>query len=243
MYGTNEMYKELPGIDVTFKSNHKFSDLLEHFTSQIPPEAIKLECRVQKIMHKGNKISLELADDTHLEADYIIFTPSAGVLKWAVANKLFQPQLPLEKINAIKSVGFGTVGKILLRYKQYCKICTVCITNLKCYVYSRYEEPWWPSENFEGFAFLHKNPSDYTEEEAVKDWTRNALGLYAISHRPNVLLMWITGAAMRHVETLSDEEIKFDAVRIINQFLSKDYPNIPQPEEIMVRKSTIYFVF
>ena len=59
--------------------------------------------------------------------------------------------------------------------------------------------------------------------------------MYAISHRPNMLLVWLTGAAMRHVETLTDEEIKSDAVNLINRFLSKDYPNLPLPEEIMVR--------
>ena len=52
--------------------------------------------------------------------------------------------------------------------------------------------------------------------------------------RPKMLLLWLTGAAMRHVETLSDEEIKFDAVNLINRFLSKDYPNLPPPEEILV---------
>ena len=101
-------------------------------------------------------------------------------------------------------------------------------------VFHRYEEPWWPSDDFEGFAFLHKNPSNYTETEAERDWTRSALGLYAISHRPNTLLVWLTGAAMRHVETLSEEEIKSDAAGLINRFLSKDYPNLPLPEEIMV---------
>ena len=52
--------------------------------------------------------------------------------------------------------------------------------------------------------------------------------------RPNILLLWLTGAAMRHVETLPDEEVKLDAVNLINRFLSKDYPNLPPPEEIMV---------
>ena len=103
-------------------------------------------------------------------------------------------------------------------------------------MHNRYKEAWWPSENFDGFAFIHNDPSNYTEEEAAKDWTRNALGLYAITHRPNMLLMWLTGAAMRHVETMSDEEIQSDAVRIIKKFLSKDYPCIPKPEEIMVGK-------
>ena len=109
------MYEELPGIDVTYKSNHKYSDLLEHFTSKIPAEAIRLETRVQKVINQGNKIQLQLGDDELVEADYVLFTPSAGVLKWAVTNSMFQPQLPLGKVNAIKSIGYGTVGKIFLR--------------------------------------------------------------------------------------------------------------------------------
>ena len=109
------MYEELPGIDVTFKSSHKYADMLGHFTSKIPSEAIRLETRVQKVIHQGNKVHLRLGDDELLEADYVIFTPSAGVLKWAVSNSLFEPQLPPSKVNAIKSIGYGTVGKILLR--------------------------------------------------------------------------------------------------------------------------------
>ena len=109
------MYEELPGIDVTFKSGHKYADMLDHFTSKIPSEAIRLETGVQKVIHLGNKVHLRLGDDELLEADYVIFTPSAGVLKWAVSNSLFEPQLPSSKVNAIKSIGYGTVGKILLR--------------------------------------------------------------------------------------------------------------------------------
>ena len=116
MYGSSEMWEELPGRqDVTFKGNHKYTDLLEHFTSKIPQEAIRLGVGVEKVTHKGQKIHLQLGDDTILEADYVIFTPSAGVLKWAVSNRLFHPELPSDKINAIKSVGYGTVGKLLLR--------------------------------------------------------------------------------------------------------------------------------
>ena len=142
-----------------------------------------------------------------MEADYVIFTPSAGVLKWAVKNRLFQPQLPQSKVDAIKSVGFGTVGKIFLRYK----------------------EPWWPNERFEGFAFVHNNLSNYTEGEAKRDWTRSALGIYSVRHRPSTLLMWLTGAAMRHVEALSDEEIKSDTTELLNRFLAKDYPEMTPP--------------
>ena len=60
------------------------------------------------------------------------------------------------------------------------------------------------------------------------------MGLYAISHRPNMLLIWLTGAAMRHVERLSEDEIKSDIVNLMHRFLSKDYPNLPLPEDILV---------
>lgn len=109
------MYEELDGIDVTFKSNYKYADLLQHFISKIPTEAIRLDTKVQKVTQKGNKINLQLGEDELLETDFVIFTPSAGVLKWAVSSDYFQPQLPLSKVNAIKSIGFGTVGKIFLR--------------------------------------------------------------------------------------------------------------------------------
>ena len=118
MYGmySNNMYEELPGRqDVIFKGTHKYADLLEHFTSQIPQKDIRLGVGVEKVIQKGTKINLQLGDDTILEADYVIFTPSAGVLKWAVSNRMFQPELPTDKVNAIKSVGYGTAGKLLLR--------------------------------------------------------------------------------------------------------------------------------
>ena len=115
MYGSSEMYEELPGRDVTFKGNHKYTDLLEHFTSKIPQKAMRLGVEVEKGTQKGTKISLQSGDDIILEADYVIFTPSAGVLKWAVSNRMFQPELPTNKVKAIKTVGYGTVGKLLLR--------------------------------------------------------------------------------------------------------------------------------
>ena len=49
-----------------------------------------------------------------------------------------------------------------------------------------------------------------------------------------MLLIWLTGAAMRHVERLSEDEIKSDIVNLMHRFLSKDYPNLPLPEDILV---------
>ena len=67
------MYEELDGIDVTFKSNYKYADLLQHFISKIPTEAIRLDTKVQKVTQKGNKINLQLGEDELLETDFVIF--------------------------------------------------------------------------------------------------------------------------------------------------------------------------
>jgi monoamine oxidase len=110
------MYENLPGIDVTFKADHKYTDILKHFTDDIPRENIRLGAKVKKIKMVGAGISLDLEGDERLAADYVIFTPSVGVLKWAVSDGiLFDPPLSENKVRAIKSVGFGTVGKIFIR--------------------------------------------------------------------------------------------------------------------------------
>merc|ERR1719322_1388932 len=41
---------------------------------------------------------------------------------------------------------------------------------------------------------------------------------------------------MRHVEALSDEEIKSDTTELLNRFLAKDYPEMTPPEEILVTR-------
>jgi monoamine oxidase len=71
---------------------------------------------LQKIKQKGDGIGLELQSGATLRADYVIFTPSAGVLKWAFSDgELFEPHLSNSKVEAIRHVGFGTVGKIYMR--------------------------------------------------------------------------------------------------------------------------------
>ena len=104
-------------IYYVFRAASKYTDLLDYFLSQIPPAAVKLNMQVKKLEHLEDKVGIHLEGGrSRLEVDYVLFTPSLGVLKWAVAKKdFFEPTLPHEKVRAIESLGFGVAGKIIMR--------------------------------------------------------------------------------------------------------------------------------
>ena len=117
-YGWSEMFESDPDdIYYEFKTDTKYTDLLRHFTSQIPPVAICLGKQVTRLENLAEKIRIHIRENNTMEADYVIFTPSLGVLKRLHSDKhFFEPDLPPDKVRAIESLGFGTVAKIILRY-------------------------------------------------------------------------------------------------------------------------------
>ena len=119
-YGWSEMFEDDPeDVYYLFKADTKYTDLLNHFTSQIPPAAIRLGKQVVRLENLADKIRIHIKGDPAMEADYVIFTPSVGVLKWAVSNDdFFEPRLPSDKVKAIESLGFGSVAKIIMRYRR-----------------------------------------------------------------------------------------------------------------------------
>lgn len=58
-----------------------------------------------------------------MEAEHVIVTIPLGVLKHDYKT-LFVPSLPERKVNAIRSLAFGTVNKVFLRY----------------------DDQWWPND-------------------------------------------------------------------------------------------------
>jgi hypothetical protein len=52
-------------------------------------------------------------------------------------------------------------------------------------------------------------------------------------------MAWIAGAGARKMEMLSDEQVRSDIVAMNNKFFGKDYPNMPQPADILVRLTLI----
>lgn len=60
---------------------------------------------------------VKCCDGDELPADYVIVTVSLGVLKRQY-EKLFCPDLPAEKVEAINKLGYGHVNKIFLEYAR-----------------------------------------------------------------------------------------------------------------------------
>lgn len=81
-------------------------------------DKILLNKEVKTINWKTNSeqtVSINCNDSTKYEADYVIFTPSVGVLK-TQHTTLFEPQLPTRKITAIENIGIGAVVKVVLQF-------------------------------------------------------------------------------------------------------------------------------
>lgn len=55
------------------------------------------------------------SDGSQYSAEFVIFTPSLGVLK-ANHGSLFTPGLPARKVLAIQSIAFGTLEKFFLEF-------------------------------------------------------------------------------------------------------------------------------
>lgn len=60
---------------------------------------------------------LRCSDGTEYAADYVIFTPSLGVLKDRHGT-LFTPQLPPWKVQAIDNSEYGSLEKIFLEFDR-----------------------------------------------------------------------------------------------------------------------------
>ena len=62
-------------------------------------------------------VTVKCADLSEYPCDHVIVTASLGVLK-EHHQKMFTPELPIEKKNAIEGLSFGVVNKIYLEFKE-----------------------------------------------------------------------------------------------------------------------------
>ncbi|KAI4485608.1 hypothetical protein M0802_012670 [Mischocyttarus mexicanus] len=141
------------------------------------------------------------------EADHVIFTPSLGVLK-AKYRKMFKPRLPNSNINAIKSLGFGTVHKIFLQFPTRWWADDVSV--FCC--------PWMVDEKK---PFLRKTSSEYA-------WLFNVFAFYTIDSQPNVLCAWVGRESALKIEQLQDHELEEGLHLLLVTFFGKHY-TIPKP--------------
>ncbi|XP_014295470.1 uncharacterized protein LOC103569609 [Microplitis demolitor] len=169
----------------------------------------KLNTKVSKIKYDNTLVKVTTSNQQSYLADHVIFTPSLGVLQ-KNHNKLFSPPLPEKKLNAIKNLSFGRVAKIIVYY----------------------ENPWWLDDPVYVRAFYWtEEDKKQIEDDPPKKWMLGvSLGM-RVEHRPKLLLFWVTGRYVRHMELTPEVFFQEHVKELITKFFGKAY-NLTEPTVI-----------
>jgi spermine oxidase len=126
-----------------------------------------------------------------------------GVLKDR-HQTLFTPQLPAKKVNAIKNIGFGTLGKVFLEFAT----------------------PFWPTDPlvWVGYVFLWKDADKQSIASTDKAWLLDLVTFVRVDGFPNIIEALIAGERLKDFETHSDAKIIADCMWLLQKFLKKTLP-------------------
>ncbi|PQE32952.1 flavin containing amine oxidoreductase protein [Rutstroemia sp. NJR-2017a WRK4] len=208
-------------------------------------DQVKLGVEVKRISWSTNPIEIETSDGT-FTAGEVVSTIPLGVLKkyvrpsgsGAEQKSLFVPQLPAPKVEAITSLGYGTLDKIFLVYSS----------------------PWWKTEPYfsilkKGFTSMGPDESDEEdfspnghstaepeEPDTFISFTTELPGLsISPSHvkpGPSSLFMtnlhsltgfpalsaFVSCSSATHIESLSDQEASMIVHRALTKGLGREPP-------------------
>ncbi|ESO86197.1 hypothetical protein LOTGIDRAFT_64197, partial [Lottia gigantea] len=181
--------------------------LLKMLTGKVQ---IKLQCSVVNINWKASHgVKVVCNNGSEIQADHVIVTCSLGYLK-KHHKTLFTPELPLLKSQAIDKIGFGTVNKIFLYYK----------------------EPFWiKNEGSIRYAWTDDN---YNIKDYKTEWFKAIHGFDELHNNDNVLMGSIVGDEGRFLEGLRKDEVKKVCTEQIRRFLNN--PSIPEPTDVLTTK-------
>ena len=187
------------------------SSIIQSLVRQLHPNSIMYQSEVTNITwNQGDKVNVTCANGQTYEADHVVVTVSLGVLK-KYHRRMFLPQLPDDKEEAIDNIGFGKVNKIFLLF----------------------DKPFWkPGMGSIKLGWLDSDSKTYDNGQI--EWPRKIFGSDEVMNNANVLVAWISGEEAELIESLTDEELKDECSNTIRRFLGDC--SIPRP--IAVMKST-----
>ncbi len=107
----------------------------------------------------------------------------------------------------LQGLGFGTVDKIYLKFQA----------------------PWW-NKDWGGISFLRPRK---TLKSGQPHWSDGILGFYTVRLQPNILVVWVTGSAARHMETLQADQVMKVSSDLLRRFIQPDFPNYTEPVKII----------
>ncbi|CAN7990213.1 unnamed protein product, partial [Ixodes hexagonus] len=161
-------------------------------------------------------ITVICEDGATLKADHVVVTLPLGVLK-ANASSMFDPPLPEKKMLAIRSLGYGTVDKVFLKYDNpFWQPTDV------------YQVLWLDGLNHCGNKVEQDDMTAWvTHGQLESSWFRYIGRFNAVRHQPQLLCCWLSGEGAKFMETLSDDEVRVGCHRVLRQVLGK--PDLPEP--------------
>lgn len=117
-------YQECPGNYCQLVKGG-FITVVEHLLKTVPEEALKCNQPVEKIVWEGNQpaeadgpgVVIKTVHGDEYKCKHVIVTCSVGFLRehW---NDLFEPNLPPELMEAFSGIGFGSITKIAMMFRE-----------------------------------------------------------------------------------------------------------------------------
>lgn len=118
-------------------------------------------------------------------------------------TQLFNPPLPVEKVNTIQNLQMCVLGKI----------------------YIEFEKPWWPKTPAK-FTLLWQD-EDKVKFEGYDKWITEVFGLWTVEHQPNVMLAWIYGHGALMMENTTLENVQAGVQKLFDRVLRKEFDVSP----------------
>ncbi|KAL0964034.1 hypothetical protein UPYG_G00317380 [Umbra pygmaea] len=199
-----------------------YQALVDTLLISLPLETVLYDSPVERIewaleveIHK-HPVKVLCKGDQYFLADHVIITVPLGYLK-ENAQTMFKPALPKPKTDAIKRLGFGTVDKIYLRFKNR----------------------FWPDDCAGIQLVWDAGPEDekvYQQSQlndgAWRDtWYKKICGFDTVAQHPNVLCGWITGREAQHMESLDEKIVGEVCVRLLRSFTGW---SVPEPAQVLM---------
>lgn len=223
----------------------------------VDAEAIETGVEVEQIHWEGVGVVVETNVGTY-EAKTVICTLPLGVLKARVLDppatsqpnaskgpksrqsSFFQPQLPQEKIEAISSLGFGTLDKIFLVYAHPWWTEEAYTSIWKDGIVRRHPSSSSPppTENDEPDSFMGFTDSlpglEVHEDGSVSEGLRilSLINLHALAGFP-ALSAFVSCANARIIESMSDEDASALVHGALQSWIGRD---LPDPDAVYVTR-------
>ncbi|XP_076465611.1 spermine oxidase-like isoform X2 [Babylonia areolata] len=199
-------YENLPGIHYTIPPG--FDTILDILCKEIPKDNIAFNSSVTCVNwdlgpESKYPVCVELKNGEKHYADHVIVTVPLGILKVA-CDRMFQPGLPSEKVQAINGLGYGVVDKVFLEFDQPVVDSDVFRLNIL-----------WDDD------LPH-------ESELCQSWTRKIYS-FEVVHE-HILVGWLSGKEALYMESLTEEKIGHDCAEVLKKVLKK---HVPVPVRIL----------